>query len=86
MYHIDCYGNKSNSCDFMNREKKPYQIDKASDSVKYVRFSADANCPIHKISKDGNVTTIAWTYGAWANRTTLTYDKDLNTSIAEPVA
>lgn len=84
MYKIDCYGNKSNSCDFFHRELKAYQVDKASDSVTYIRFSTADNCAIQRVSKDGNITTMAWTYGAWANRTTLTYDTDLNTPLDAP--
>ena len=86
MLYIDCYGNRSDTCDYMHKERVAYQIDKSTENVKYVRFSTAETCPIHKISKSGNITTIAWTYGAWADRATLTYDKDLNTAITEPVA
>ena len=85
MYKIDCYGNKSNSCDYMHREKKPYEVDEATTAgVTYIRFSPAEMGVIHRITEADGVTTIAWNYGAWANRATLEYPNSLSAAIDEP--
>ena len=80
---IDCYGHPATSERFQreNFRKRPYLIDKRSDSVTYVCFDATAKCAIHRISVYDTETEIRWAFGAWANRASLNYSATLNDPI-----
>lgn len=88
---IDCYGNRLflDQPKYMSTrgEKANVLVDEPTDRLTYMCFDkADAgNQPIHKVVKEGSVTTIMWGYGDWANRTTLEYPKTLNESMTVTV-
>ena len=78
---IDCYGNQVFNPGQPLREKKEYQRE-VSGSSTYIRFSSALVGPIHMIDTSvADTTTTAWAYGDWSDRTTLSYDADLNTTI-----
>ena len=78
----DCYGRPATDKDFMSHEKKlaAYEVVE-SGNTKFVRFSSKDVGPIQKITENGSDTTIAWTWGSWTNRASLTITVDLNTAI-----
>lgn len=81
---IDCYGHPASSERFQRGDfrKKPYLVDKASESVTYVCFDGTAKRAIHRISVFGTVTEIKWAFGAWTNRASLNYSATLNDPVS----
>ena len=78
----DCYNFKHNQTAFyMAKKGNPTEVDASTDGVTYVRYGTGANCAIHKITESDGVTTIRWTYGAWADRATLEYTHGLDEAI-----
>lgn len=73
---IDCYGWPSSSEFYNKRKKKPFEL-KEVGSKTFVRFDNKAKCAIWCLDKTQDAK-LTWTYGLWADATTLTYDFDLN--------
>lgn len=73
---IDQYGRPAWLAEYNNESEAPapYQVDE-SDSVTYIRYSADAECAVRRITVSGTVTTIEWAFGAWEERATLQYQQ-----------
>lgn len=80
---IDCYEHPASSERYQraNFEKKAYLVDKSSESTTYVCFSSNPKRAIHRISVSGDVTEIAWAFGEWEDRESLTFETDLNTPL-----
>lgn len=78
---IDCYGWPNTDSRFQKQKAHFYESATNGNNT-YIRFSANSTCAIHKIANTSTTSTISWTYGAWANRESLTYDKSLNETIA----
>lgn len=77
MKAIDCYGFERISCDYFNRELKAADVHE-SGTYTYIRFTTSSPCPIHRIEKNGEVTSIRWAYGDWNAREELDYVNTLN--------
>ena len=79
---IDCYGNRNDRVsDRFNTprgKKRPYLVDEAGNGVTYVCFDNTPERAIQRSVKTGNITTIAWAFGAWDNRANLSYTATLN--------
>ena len=78
---IDCYGWPSTDHRFQKQKAHFYESATNGNNT-YIRFSAAGTCAIHKITNTGTASQISWTYGVWENRENLTYDKNLNETIA----
>lgn len=80
---IDQYGRPSTH-PFYKDASNPlaaYQVDDATTGVTYVRFQADDECVIQRISTSDGVTSIEVAFGLWANRASLTFQQ-----VNEPLA
>ena len=63
-------------------EKLPVEaVDEATAGTVYVRSGPVAACYIKRIVTVASVSTMTWSYGAWSDRTTLTY-AEMNDEIA----
>ena len=71
---IDCYGHHDRSDRWMQKER-PCDVATDSSGNIYLRFDNKANCSIIKISESDGVISTYWTFGAWADRESLTYNK-----------
>lgn len=70
---IDEYGFSKTSVDFQCRKLTAYQIVE-DGSYTYITFGDYEVGPIHRIDKSvAGTTKIEWTYGAVADRASLTY-------------
>lgn len=52
-----------------------YQIDDSTTGVTYIRYSADDECVVQKVSTADSVTTVEVAFGAWADRASLTFQQ-----------
>ena len=78
---IDCYGHNYQSSRWMQKER-PCQVATDASGNIYQRFDNADTCAIIKISESNSVISIFWTYGSWADRENLTYNKTPKQSIA----
>lgn len=71
---VDCYGHHYRSGRWMQKER-PCDVATDSSGNIYMRFDNAATCSIIKISESDDIISTYWTYGSWADRENLTYDK-----------
>ena len=78
---IDCYGHESTSEFYRKREEPAFEVVKIGTKT-YIRFENKDTCAIMCIDETNvDDVKIAWTYGAWASKETLTYDHPLTETI-----
>lgn len=68
----DIYGRPRNAF-YWGQPAQAYMIDEADENTTYICFYDTAERMIHRIKKDGTVTTIERAWGAWENRASLSY-------------
>ena len=73
---IDCYGWPSSSEFFMHKKKNAFEV-RSVGTKTYIRFDNADKCAIWCIDESAG-QKIAWAFGVWADRESLTYDLDLN--------
>lgn len=56
-------------------------VDSATAGTVYIRRGPAAACYIMRVVTASSVDTMTWSYGAWSDRTTLTY-AEMNDEIA----
>lgn len=71
---IDCYGHHYRAARWMQKER-PCDVATDSSGNIYQRFDNKATCSIIRISESDGIISTYWTFGAWADRESLTYDK-----------
>lgn len=52
---------------------EPYMVDEAASGCVYICYSNDPKRIIRRITKNGTVTVIEFSYGRWEDRESLTY-------------
>ena len=52
---------------------EPYIVDKSTPGTKYICYFDTPQRIIRRITEDNDVTTLDFAWGAWDDRTTLTY-------------
>ena len=76
---IDCFGFPSTSEFFQKKKKQAFEV-KSVGSKTFIRFDNKDKCAMWCVDESAG-TLIAWTYGVWNNRESLTFDLDLNQAL-----
>ncbi len=78
---IDCFGHKNTqTAHFRKIEESPDDVREDAAGNTYIRYGTGANCVIHKIDATDGMTR-RWTFGAWADRESLTYSYGMQDTI-----
>lgn len=71
--HIDKWGEPH--IHVVHETIEPYMVDKSTAGVTYICYFNTPERIIRRITEDNGVTTIEYAWGAWDDRTTLTYSE-----------